>query len=188
MAESKSTEWTSLRHTHLLWHDLPSGSWSHLELLLDGLFAKFTLSWPIIRLRSRWTSTWNSHKEFWLLTDLQGSCVEVREEHLRKEASRLRMELILLGQAHVHRIHTFPHWWLCFFHDDIIFMVFMDNGIFPGNDDSKLQDAIRNIQDVGRRSRSPSWLRWCQHQESKTWFLWVHPMLLNQFYHWRSWT
>jgi hypothetical protein len=36
-----------------------------------------------------------------------------------------------------------------FFQDDIIFMVYMDNGIFLGDDDSKLQDAIWDIQDVG---------------------------------------
>jgi hypothetical protein len=36
-----------------------------------------------------------------------------------------------------------------FFCDDIIFMVYVDDGIFLGNDDSKLQDAIKDIQDLG---------------------------------------
>jgi hypothetical protein len=36
-----------------------------------------------------------------------------------------------------------------FFHNDIIFMVYVDNGIFLGNDDSKLQEAIKDIQDLG---------------------------------------
>ena len=36
-----------------------------------------------------------------------------------------------------------------FFRNDIIFMVYVDDGIFIGNDDSKLQDAIREIQDLG---------------------------------------
>jgi hypothetical protein len=36
-----------------------------------------------------------------------------------------------------------------FLWDDIIFMVYVDDGIFLGNDDSKFQDAIRNIQDAG---------------------------------------
>jgi hypothetical protein len=36
-----------------------------------------------------------------------------------------------------------------FFRDDIIFMVYVDGGIFLGNDDSKLQDAIKEIQDSG---------------------------------------
>jgi hypothetical protein len=36
-----------------------------------------------------------------------------------------------------------------FFQDDILFMVYVDDGIFLGNDDLKLQDAIRDIQDVG---------------------------------------
>jgi hypothetical protein len=35
------------------------------------------------------------------------------------------------------------------FRDDIIFMVYMDDGIFLGNDDSKLQEAIKEIQDLG---------------------------------------
>ncbi len=36
-----------------------------------------------------------------------------------------------------------------FFCDDIIYMVYVDNGIFLGNDDSKLQDTIKEIQDLG---------------------------------------
>jgi hypothetical protein len=36
-----------------------------------------------------------------------------------------------------------------FFRDDIIFMVYVDDGIFLGNDDSKLQDAIKEVQDSG---------------------------------------
>jgi hypothetical protein len=34
-----------------------------------------------------------------------------------------------------------------FFCDDIIFMVYVDNGIFLGNDDTQLQQAIKKIQD-----------------------------------------
>jgi hypothetical protein len=36
-----------------------------------------------------------------------------------------------------------------FFHNDFIVIVYVDNGIFLGNDDSKLQDAIKEIQDLG---------------------------------------
>jgi hypothetical protein len=36
-----------------------------------------------------------------------------------------------------------------FFYNDIIFMVYVDNGIFLGSDDLKLQDAIKKIQDLG---------------------------------------
>ncbi len=36
-----------------------------------------------------------------------------------------------------------------FFRDDIIFMVYVDDGIFLGNNDSKLQDTIKEIQDQG---------------------------------------
>jgi len=36
-----------------------------------------------------------------------------------------------------------------FFRNDIFFMVYVDDGIFPGNDDSKLTDAIRVIHNSG---------------------------------------
>jgi hypothetical protein len=36
-----------------------------------------------------------------------------------------------------------------FFRNDIIFIVYIDDGIFLGNDDSKLQEAIKDIQDLG---------------------------------------
>ena len=36
-----------------------------------------------------------------------------------------------------------------FFPDDIIFMVYVDNGIFLGNNDLKFQDVILDIQDAG---------------------------------------
>jgi hypothetical protein len=36
-----------------------------------------------------------------------------------------------------------------FFCDDIIFMVYVVDGIVLGNDDSKIQDAIKEIQDLG---------------------------------------
>jgi hypothetical protein len=36
-----------------------------------------------------------------------------------------------------------------FFRNDIIFMVYVDDGIFLGNNDSKLQEAIKDIQDLG---------------------------------------
>ncbi len=36
-----------------------------------------------------------------------------------------------------------------FFCNDIIFIVYVDDGIFLGNDDSKLQEAMKDIQDLG---------------------------------------
>jgi hypothetical protein len=36
-----------------------------------------------------------------------------------------------------------------FFRDDIIFMVYVNDGIFLGNNDLRLQDAIKEIQDLG---------------------------------------
>ncbi len=36
-----------------------------------------------------------------------------------------------------------------FFRDDIIFMVYVDDGIFLGNNDLKLQDVVKDIQDLG---------------------------------------
>ncbi len=36
-----------------------------------------------------------------------------------------------------------------FFRNDNIIMVYVDDGIFLGNDDAKLQEAIKDIQDLG---------------------------------------
>ncbi len=36
-----------------------------------------------------------------------------------------------------------------FYRDDVIFMVYVDNGIFLGDDNLKLQQAIKDIQDIG---------------------------------------
>jgi hypothetical protein len=36
-----------------------------------------------------------------------------------------------------------------FYRNDVIFMVYVDNDIFLGDDDSKLQQAIKDIQDTG---------------------------------------
>ncbi len=36
-----------------------------------------------------------------------------------------------------------------FYRDDVIFMVYVDDCIFLGDDDSKLQQAIKDIQDIG---------------------------------------
>jgi hypothetical protein len=36
-----------------------------------------------------------------------------------------------------------------FFHGDIIFMVYMDDGIFLGSNDSELQEVIKEIQNLG---------------------------------------
>ncbi len=36
-----------------------------------------------------------------------------------------------------------------FYRNDVIFMVYVDDGIFLGDDDLKLQEAIKDIQDIG---------------------------------------
>ena len=36
-----------------------------------------------------------------------------------------------------------------FFRDDVIFMVYVDDGIFIGNDDEQLQAIIKEMQDLG---------------------------------------
>ena len=60
--ESKSTEWTIPRLTHLVWHGSPSDLWSSLASFFVGHFAKLILLWPIYKLLLKWTSTWNFHK------------------------------------------------------------------------------------------------------------------------------
>jgi hypothetical protein len=58
------------------------------------------------------------------------------------------MELVPHGQANVHRIHTLLIDDCVFFRDDIIFMVYIDYGIFLGSDDMQLHDIIKEIQDL----------------------------------------
>ncbi len=36
-----------------------------------------------------------------------------------------------------------------FYRNDVIFMVYVDDGIFLDDDDSKCQQAIKDIQDIG---------------------------------------
>jgi hypothetical protein len=36
-----------------------------------------------------------------------------------------------------------------FYREDVIFMVYVDNGIFLGNNDTQLQDAIKELQGLG---------------------------------------
>ncbi len=36
-----------------------------------------------------------------------------------------------------------------FYRDDVIFMVYVDDGIFPGNNDTQLQYAIKELQGLG---------------------------------------
>ncbi len=81
--------------------------------------------------------------------ELQGSRIEVREEYLRSKTIWSRMKLIPHGQTHVPGIDASLINDCAFFRDDIIFMVYVDNGIFLGNDDSKLQAAIQEIQELG---------------------------------------
>jgi hypothetical protein len=68
--------------------------------------------------------------------------------------------------------------------DDIIFMVYVDNGIFLGNDDTQLQQAIKVIQDLGlnikdQGSGPPSRLYGSQHQETLQWLQLVYPTCFN---------
>jgi hypothetical protein len=48
-----------------------------------------------------------------------------------------------------------------FFHSDIIFWVYVDDGIFLGNYDAQLLQAIEEIQGLARS----------QHQETSQWLL-----------------
>ncbi len=59
------------------------------------------------------------------------------------------MEFIPRGQTHIHRIHNVAKSDCVFFRGDIIFMVYMDNGIFLGSNDSQLQEVIKEIQNLG---------------------------------------
>jgi hypothetical protein len=62
-----------------------------------------------------------------------------------------------------------------FFRDDIIFMVYVNDGIFLGSDNSKLQEFVKEIQDLGlnNEDQGPAdyILHRCQLYKAKRWFL-----------------
>ncbi len=59
------------------------------------------------------------------------------------------MELVPSGQAGLHRFQAFLIDSSVFYRDDVIFMVYVDNGIFLGNNDNQLQDTIKELQGLG---------------------------------------
>ncbi len=148
MAESKSTEWTIPRLMHLVWHGSPSDLWSSLASNFVGYFAKLILLWSIYKLLLKWTSTWNFHKssrphtgtphvlnlEKNIYSQKQAGCVW--NSFLMNKLMSIRFTPSLIDDC-------------TFFCNDIIFMVYVDDGVFLGNNDSKLQDAIKDIKDLG---------------------------------------
>jgi hypothetical protein len=82
--------------------------------------------------------------------ELQRSRVEVRKENIygQKQAGRVWNSFLVDKLLSIGFTPSLIDDRL-FFRDDIIFMVYVDDGIFLGYDDSKLQDAIKEIQDLG---------------------------------------
>ncbi len=60
-----------------------------------------------------------------------------------------------------------------FFCDDIIFVVYMDDGIFLGSNNLQLQEVIKEIQDLVSilKIKAIQWIMWVSTQETKRWFL-----------------
>ncbi len=77
--------------------------------------------------------------------EFQGSCFEASKEYLRPETGWACVELIPCGQTHVHRIHNITNRWLHFLLRWHQFMVYVDDGILLGSNDSQLQEVIREI-------------------------------------------
>jgi hypothetical protein len=59
------------------------------------------------------------------------------------------MEFIPHGQAHIHVIHNVIIDDCIYFPGDIVFMVYVDDGIFLSSNDLQLQDVIKEIQNLG---------------------------------------
>jgi hypothetical protein len=76
--------------------------------------------------------------------DSQGSCIEVREEHVWPETGWVHMKLITSIGFAKSLIND-----CMFFCDYIIFMVYLDDGIFLGSDDLQLQETIKEIHHLG---------------------------------------
>ncbi len=100
----------------------------------------------------KWTLLWHIHKLQWIQTKhgtSKETCFEAREEHLCPETGWVCVELIPRGQTHIHSIHMSLLDDCVFFCDDIIFMVYVDDGIFLGSNNLQLQEVIKEIQDLG---------------------------------------
>ncbi len=185
-AKSKSTEQIILRHTPPLWRGLPSGLWSSLESFSVGPFHKWTLLWHIHKLQLRWTSIWNCHKGFKPSMGTPRNTFEAREEHLRLETGWACVEFVPCGQTHVHRIHNVTNRWLCFLLQWHHFHGVRGWWYLPRQ--QRLATSRRHEGDP--ESRPQHWrltpscgLCRCQHQETKRWFLLVHPISINWFHH-----
>ena len=85
--------------------------------------------------------------------ELQILCFEIRKEQQRSKASRSCLELLVDKFMSIGFTPSLIDDCV-FFRDDIFFMVYVDDGVFLGNDDSKLQDAIKKIQDLGLNNES----------------------------------
>ncbi len=77
----------------------------------------------------------------------------IQSKHGNSMCRVLKLEKNIYGQKQAGPYGTHSLWTLIddcvLFCDDIIFMVYVDDGIFLGSNDLRLQDVIKEIQDLG---------------------------------------
>jgi hypothetical protein len=122
---------------------------SSLAYCFSGLSGKLTSSWLTHKLQLKWTSTWNSHKALRLQKGtprtMCSSCSKTfmgRSKQALYGTSTLLTKMSSIGfkQSLIDDC--------VFYHGDIIFMVYVDDGIFIGSYDTQLQDVIKELQDL----------------------------------------
>jgi hypothetical protein len=114
-----------------------------------GPFGKLISLWHTFKLLLSKTSALNCPKVSRLQLKTTRTITEATQESLWSEASWKGVEFIPCGQAHLIGLHSLLIDDCVFFQGDIIFMVYMDDGILLGNDNTQLQQAIKKIQDLG---------------------------------------
>ncbi len=150
-----ATQWKSSLWNELFWDIHPRCDMVHQQAY-DHLWNHFLLG-PLtsgLCYGKSTSSNWDRYLHGIVTRDsnqaweVQGSRFEAREEYLRPlETGWVQAEFIPCGQTHIHRTHTVTNRWLFFFCADIIFMVYVDNGIFLGSNDC-------NFKKLSRRSRT----------------------------------
>ena len=122
---------------------------SSLESSLDGLFTNVTSSWLTLKHPLNATCTWNflgiqvsegesSDYVLKLLKNIYGQkqAGRVWNKYLVDKLTSLGYKASLIDDC-------------VFYRGDIIFMVYVDDGIFLGKDDEQLKASIREIQESG---------------------------------------
>ncbi len=131
-----------------LWlHGLPCGFSLFLASYSIGPFAKFTLLWPIHKPPLRWTYIWSYPRTF---TPSRGNSNDhvlklLANIYGQKQAGWVWNNYLLTKLQEINFKQSLIDDFV-FYQDDVIFIVYVDDGIFLGSSDKQLRGIINKIQ------------------------------------------